>query len=92
MTDNNSRSSGFKSYIFLLREGEAIERDCFDYSLMLLQMKNAELIASPHKSRSSRPVYFKHCQTHLTQQYDVEQEDENEAYDTNWTIGHISES
>lgn len=35
-------------FLFVLKEGKRIKEDFFDYSLLMLQVTNAEVIRSPH--------------------------------------------
>lgn len=38
-------------YLFVLKEGKSIKEDFLDYSLLMLQVTNHEVIASPPKDR-----------------------------------------
>jgi hypothetical protein len=42
-------------YIFLLKEGNEIQDDFLDYSLLMLQVSHTETILSPNKLKSSSP-------------------------------------
>ena len=44
-------------YIFLLKEGQEIQNDFLDYSLLLLQVGQADILASPHHFKSLDPTY-----------------------------------
>jgi hypothetical protein len=35
-------------YLFVLKEGTTFHKNCLDYSLLMLQVTNAEIIRSPH--------------------------------------------
>lgn len=37
-------------YIFVLKEGNKIQQDYLDYSLLLLQVGQADVIYSPHRT------------------------------------------
>jgi hypothetical protein len=39
-------------YIFVLKEGKEIQQDFLDYSLLLLQVGQADILPSPHKLKS----------------------------------------
>jgi hypothetical protein len=43
-------------YIFALREGKEIHSDFLDYSLLLLQVNQADIIRSPHHQPINLPV------------------------------------
>jgi hypothetical protein len=37
-----------KPYVFVLKEGQEIHKDFLDYSLLLLQVGQADILPSPH--------------------------------------------
>lgn len=39
-------------YVFVLKEGKEIQQDFLDYSLLLLQVGQADILPSPHKLKS----------------------------------------
>ena len=39
-------------YIFVLKEGQEIQKDFLDYSLLLLQVGRADVLPSPHHLKS----------------------------------------
>lgn len=44
-------------YVFLLKEGIGIQKDFLDYSLLLLQVGQPDIIPSPNKSpKTSTPI------------------------------------
>lgn len=45
-----------RPYLFVLREGKAIQKDFLDYSLQMLQVTCPEIIPSPGQVRSSNPL------------------------------------
>lgn len=50
-----SRSKPFEHllhpYVFVLKEGKEIHKDFLDYSLLLLQVGQADILPSPHHSK-----------------------------------------
>lgn len=44
---NRRYSPPGRSYLFILKEGKEIQRDPFDYRLVLLDLRNREIISSP---------------------------------------------
>lgn len=43
-------------YIFVLKEGKEINKDFLDYSLLLLQVGQADILPSPNNLRSFPPT------------------------------------
>lgn len=43
-------------YIFVLKEGKEIQSDFLDYSLLLLQVGQADVIPSPHHPKALSPA------------------------------------
>lgn len=43
-------------YIFVLKEGKEIHKDFLDYSLLLLQVGQADILPSPHNSKPLPPT------------------------------------
>lgn len=43
-------------YIFVLKEGKEIHHDFLDYSLLLLQVGQADIIPSPFQVKVSSPI------------------------------------
>lgn len=43
-------------FIFILKEGTEIQEDFLDYSLLLLQVSQAETLRSPQNGNSSTPI------------------------------------
>lgn len=43
-------------YVFVLKEGKEIQNDFLDYSLLLLQVGQADILPSPKKSLKSLPL------------------------------------
>lgn len=41
-----------RSYLFILKEGKEIQQDPFDYRLVLLDLRNREIISSPKNAAS----------------------------------------
>ena len=44
-------------YVFVLKEGTKIKQDYLDYSLLMLQVTNPEIIQSPEKADQDYPAY-----------------------------------
>lgn len=58
---NQPRSKNFDHllhpYIFILKEGKEIQRNFLDYSLLLLQVGQSDILPSPHNpSKASTPI------------------------------------
>jgi hypothetical protein len=43
-------------YIFVLKEGKEINQNFLDYSLLLLQVGQADVLASPHQAKQPFPT------------------------------------
>jgi hypothetical protein len=43
-------------YVFILKEGKEIQEDFLDYSLLLLQVGQADVIPSPNTQKTSTPA------------------------------------
>ena len=60
---NSSRSHQqfLHPYLFILKEGNNIQSDFLDYSLLLLQMSRPEILHTPHhylrKEKVSNPLF-----------------------------------
>jgi hypothetical protein len=58
----DSRSKPFEHflhpYIFVLKEGNEIHKDFLDYSLLLLQVGQADILPSPNRLKSLPAVSF----------------------------------
>ncbi len=46
-TMNDHLKKQFQPYLFALKEGKEIQKDFMDYSLMLIQVHNSEVMRSP---------------------------------------------
>ncbi|MBA3720809.1 MAG: hypothetical protein H0W88_00230 [Parachlamydiaceae bacterium] len=45
-------------YVFLLKEGKEIKSDFLDYSLLLLQVGQPDIIPSPRKNNQSSTLFL----------------------------------
>ena len=44
-------------YVFMLKEGGGIQKDYLDYSLLMLQMGQGDILRSPQKHRISSTLF-----------------------------------
>lgn len=47
-------------YVFVLKEGIDIKQDFLDYSLLMLQVTNPEVIPSPHNQKLPSQPFLPH--------------------------------